>query len=1021
MFLDIFRKKRNRRATSEGKRSGSRRLAKSSANRSIFRQMRFERLEAREVFAGNGPDCSTLGAVLTGKLACVSLNVAEDVPADQSNPIVFRQDLTTVNPANPAQDTFRLEAYVQDLRTDDGDGNPNFQSFGTFAGYYDITYDDDAFSIPAGVSENLQGAPTLPFPISFKNARFRDDLVGGGLDQETFRYPNGPNGDLSTPGLINDVGSFMTGTAPPGKSDFFHFDVLFKVESIIGRNDKAFVEPGNSVDINVLGNDTLVSGQKTFTVGGPATLGGAESGTEFLVFGTTGFGVGGPNQNNPVVPADKIHFVNKTINVVNNGTLAVQSFTQGTKGAVTSVGSGATFRLRYTPSGNTTAPNTDSFTYVLTDGQGATQQVTVNVMIVPTGYIKDPLAHNRGIGGLDGATGQGYIMYSVESLGTRKVNPLSASSPVMINTGTTFSEHLVPVRFNEGVWEYDNNSAFVPFTPRPTDILLAGMNFSTDVLTDFKGMSGTEFGIQKGYMDGDIVITPNVFNNLANPDEYGVTGTFFVMNDPINGGTQAIGDLGRGVTTFEGDAATGNRLVGSGYLMFSAQDVLTRFAANPPTLNTVARNVIFVKFFEGQWFYDRNATYNADPNLQTRTYYPFQPTATDVILAEVDLEKLKPGPTLDLANAIKDYKGTIGLIQGIAAGYVSGDLAFLPNKFRNNGTTIVDNLGEIVVTGTQFVRNPTYLADREFLGEINRGMGVQDGPLPSKPDATGTGYVVYSEESLMTRLPPNSHGLLFAVSFPYNSLHLLPLKYINDRWTYDDNFTYREFIPRPSDVLLAELNFTTNTITSYKGMTGHVQGITKGFAYGSINFLANTFDSKPNTGEFTVNGGYFVRNQPDTSDRQLIGEIAAGVAAQDDQAGIAFVMFSEQNVFTRFAGNPPLNDNLFGSSKNLVVVKYNAGTSTWQYDTNSAFVNFNPVATDVLLATVDFGVGGDGLIASITDLKGTTGTENGIAKGYADGNLVFAPNKFRYNRTTFVDEANTGELVAKGSFFKRNP
>jgi VCBS repeat-containing protein len=89
------------------------------------------------------------------------------------------------------------------------------------------------------------------------------------------------------------------------------------------------------------------------------------------------------SNNSATVPEDSFVQINVLANDtdVDGDTLAILSFTQGTKGSVTASGAG----LLYTP--NLNANGADSFTYTVRDPAGATATATVSVTITP---VNDP-------------------------------------------------------------------------------------------------------------------------------------------------------------------------------------------------------------------------------------------------------------------------------------------------------------------------------------------------------------------------------------------------------------------------------------------------------------------------------------------------------------------------------------------------------------------------------------------------------------------------------------------------------
>jgi hypothetical protein len=43
------------------------------------------------------------------------------------------------------------------------------------------------------------------------------------------------------------------------------------------------------------------------------------------------------------------------------------------------------------------------------------------------------------------------------------------------------------VKYESGIWKYDNNLAYYAFTPQPWDVLVASVNYGTDTVTSLQG------------------------------------------------------------------------------------------------------------------------------------------------------------------------------------------------------------------------------------------------------------------------------------------------------------------------------------------------------------------------------------------------------------------------------------------------------------------------------------------------------------------------------------------------------
>lgn len=156
------------------------------------------------------------------------------------------------------------------------------------------------------------------------------------------------------------------------------------------------------------------------------------------------------------------------------------------------------------------------------------------------------------------------------------------------------------------------------------------------------------------------------------------SSTFIVENSDEDVRTLSLGNLNDGIASWDS-------LTGTGYIMYTEQDIYSRFGANPG-FNT-ADNLVAVVNQGGQWYW------SAWGGLT-----PFTPTNTDQLLAEVDFD----------ADTVQDLAGTETTIDGIDAGYESGDLVVTPNQF---GTPAAASPDDFHVQGTSVVIPPPTLAD----------------------------------------------------------------------------------------------------------------------------------------------------------------------------------------------------------------------------------------------------------------------------------------------------------------------
>lgn len=276
------------------------------------------------------------------------------------------------------------------------------------------------------------------------------------------------------------------------------------------------------------------------------------------------------------------------------------------------------------------------------------------------------------------------------------------------------------------------------------------------------------------------------------------------------------------------------------------------------------------------------------------------------------------------------------------------------------------------------------IAQENFaLGNVNLGVAVDD-------FATGTGFIMYSEESTHTR---------FSNTFVGNSDHLLAVRFEDGRWKYNANAgAWYNFTPESTDRLIAAVDFSGDTIESLAGVSGIFEGIQQGFQSGDLTFNANHWDGSFNDGEFTIGGTSFTA---DASSVHSIGAINHGIAVVDTLTGTGYVMFSEENLFTRFGASGPYIDN----SDHLIGVRY--FDDQWHYDNNNSndgWVPFGTVDSDRLIASLDFGAD------TITSLQGSTGSVFGIKQGFDSADMRFRADYF--NGTT-----NDGDFTIEGTYF----
>lgn len=140
------------------------------------------------------------------------------------------------------------------------------------------------------------------------------------------------------------------------------------------------------------------------------------------------------------------------------------------------------------------------------------------------------------------------------------------------------------------------------------------------------------------------------------------------------------------------------------------------------------------------------------------------------------------------------------------------------------------------------------------------------------------------------------------------------------------------------------------------------------------------------------------------------GALNRGVASWNDARGLGFMMFSEENATTRFVGN---NIN---NAEHFVPVRFR-NDSTWQYNNNRGWVNFQPRETDVLVAHLNFSLN------TATSLENVNTRIGGVQTGYDDGDIVVIagrwngwerPEEFTVLGTSFTTFTSGDDVLLAG-------
>ena len=160
----------------------------------------------------------------------------------------------------------------------------------------------------------------------------------------------------------------------------------------------------------------------------------------------------------------------------------------------------------------------------------------------------------------------------------------------------------------------------------------------------------------------------------------------------------------------------------------------------------------------------------------------------------------------------------------------------------------------VTITGTDSggqTQQITFNIDAS-VGNLGSGVAVSDA-------ATGTGYIMYSVESVHSRFAAGVN--------PNNADHFIAVRFDGTNWEYNtDSDTPGQdwivFTTLASDVLVADVDFSADTIASLEGTNTTIDGITAGYASGNLLFIADQWGGNLDDGEFEITGTQFTLNTP---------------------------------------------------------------------------------------------------------------------------------------------------------------
>eukprot|EP00933_Yihiella_yeosuensis_P015954 TRINITY_DN1377_c0_g1_i1.p1 TRINITY_DN1377_c0_g1~~TRINITY_DN1377_c0_g1_i1.p1 ORF type:complete len:559 (-),score=86.48 TRINITY_DN1377_c0_g1_i1:115-1791(-) len=429
----------------------------------------------------------------------------------------------------------------------------------------------------------------------------------------------------------------------------------------------------------------------------------------------------------------------------------------------------------------------------------------------------------------DSNKGKGFIMYSGQ-----EVNKRWNTDPYQLDFRGQTSSNLVCVRYNKGRWEYDANWADEPdrgskeswhyFMPTLQDVLVARVDFSNgNKITSLKGMKFRHNGMNAGYAAGKLLIG-KIKGGFATSGgsifPYPDTVAFVPPKPPIPQPAVPSNKLLFNAGGFR--CTDGN--TGKGFLMYSKQPVNDRWKKDKFQADFrqhTASNFVCVRYNRGRWEYDTNWADEKD-RASKRSWHKFWPLNTDVIVASVDYVSMK----------LKDLKGMNFKHSGMQMGYSAGDLQFFPNQ----GVRGKLDYGEFKVNGT-FVVDYNYPKAPMHINNFRVPLHDEATSFSCSSNANAkAGFVMLANATILKRFNINLTAEPTAVS--QRNHKFLCVQYNHSKWLYDANWrkkpSWVEFVPDPSDIVVASINYTTGEIKRIEGTNVRYSGMQMGFAGGDL-------------------------------------------------------------------------------------------------------------------------------------------------------------------------------------------
>ncbi len=151
----------------------------------------------------------------------------------------------------------------------------------------------------------------------------------------------------------------------------------------------------------------------------------------------------------------------------------------------------------------------------------------------------------------------------------------------------------------------------------------------------------------------------------------------------------------------------------------------------------------------------------------------------------------------------------------------------------------------------------TLKRDIVFVHRIGNG-------IPGADRYEGISYLMYSKTPVEERF---AEGLKSPWDIYTQHFMVVHFDDTTERWLFQENQTYHEFKPTSTDLIMARTEPVekqkdgawSRKIISFEKQSGSIHGIPFGYTTGDITLHPNRLGGRPNSGEFTLKGTYFIR------------------------------------------------------------------------------------------------------------------------------------------------------------------